>query len=240
MPELRTKSAAEKVAHVNRLFSQIAPRYDRMNRILSLGLDLSWRRKAIRQAGFAPGSRILDLGIGTGDFACAALRQIPECRVVGVDPCADLIRRGRAKPELRHAGAALQWVMGLGGSLPFADRSFDGVVAGFSIRNMPDFDQALAEMYRVLAPSGKAVLLDMVRPNGLICRNLYQLHFTQITPRLGRWFGSDPEAYAYLYHSIENFYTAAEMEAALKRHGFKNILLSKLMFQTVAIAIGAK
>lgn len=233
VPETRAKVVKE-------MFSRIAHRYDFLNRVMSLGLDLRWRRKAIHSARFVPGSRILDLGIGTGDMAREVLRQVPESQIIGFDNCAELMLLGRQRSELQPAPEFIQWILGDGRRLPFADNSLDGVVAGFSVRNIPETLLVLSEVYRILKPGGKFVLLDMVEPAGGLNLWIFETHFKYIVPVLGRLFGSDPDAYAYLYTSIVNFYSSASMKQAYEKQGFKIVDSKDIMFRTVTICVGEK
>lgn len=234
------KSPKDKIKYVNTLFTKIAPRYDFMNFILSLGLDQSWRRLAVQKARFAPGGRILDLGIGTGDMAFEVMRQVDESQIIGLDICAEIMNRGRSKIKLQNVPKSIQWVMGTGDYLPFPDHIFDGVVAAFSVRNMPNLPCIFSEIYRVIVPGGKLVLLDMVKPNGYFFQKLFKFYFQYIIPRLGKWFGSHPEAYTYLITSIENFYSSEGLRNALQNLGCRDIISKDIMFNTVTICIGTK
>jgi len=218
------------------MFARIAPRYDFLNRIMSLGRDVTWRKLAVKKAGFAEGATILDLGTGSGDMAQEVLRHTPNAWVIGYDNCAELLNIGRAK----ISDNAITWLIGDGQRLPFVDQAFTGVVAAFSLRNMSDLSFVFSEIYRVLAPAGKLVFLDMVKPVGFIYKLIFKFHFKYIVPRLGKWLGSDPEAYHYLLPSIENFHTADELKAMLQQADFQQITAQHLMLRTVAICIGTK
>lgn len=232
-PEQRAKA-------VQRMFSRISRRYDLLNRVMSLGQDLRWRRQAIRPAQFSPRSRILDLGIGTGDMARIVLQFMPDCQVIGFDNCPELMHLGRQNNGFPAAPDSLRWVLGDGRCLPFADRVFDGVVAGFSVRNIPETPAVLAEVYRILKPGGKFVLLDMVAPAGKFNRWIFETHFKYFVPVLGRLLGSDPDAYGYLYTSIVNFYSSARLRQAFEEHGFHTVCSQDVMFKTVTICTGTK
>jgi demethylmenaquinone methyltransferase/2-methoxy-6-polyprenyl-1,4-benzoquinol methylase len=228
--------SVERAGYVRSLFTKAAPRYDAMNRLMSLGRDRFWRRRAVKIAGIPAVSRLLDLGVGTGDLTVQILTQVPGCRVVGLDNCPELADLGRMKPKL----GLVEWRTGDGRSLPFVDRSFDGVLAAFSIRNMPELPKVFSEIHRVLAPGGTLVILDMVQPSGLFARTFFRLYFGRVVPVLGRLFGSDPEAYLYLYHSILRFFSTPALRRALGAAGFEERRVEERMLKMILIWIGAK
>jgi demethylmenaquinone methyltransferase / 2-methoxy-6-polyprenyl-1,4-benzoquinol methylase len=215
------------------MFSLAAPRYDRMNRIISMGRDRVWRRRAARLAGFPPGGRILDLGTGTGDMVREVLRRDPGSAVYGADNCPAMLRHAMNRGGLERA----RLVIADGGMLPFRAGTFDGAAAAFIIRNLPDASAALSELRRVMRRGGRLALLDMVRPEGLLGGAVFRLHVRRIVPVLGRYLGSDPEAYAYLPRSIESFYSAEELRAALPEHGFDVVHFREVMCRTGLLCI---
>jgi demethylmenaquinone methyltransferase/2-methoxy-6-polyprenyl-1,4-benzoquinol methylase len=230
----------ERTAYVNQLFARIAPKYDYMNRLMSLGQDLTWRRKAIKKAAFEPDSTILDLGVGSGDMSKMLLEEVPGVNVVGFDICEELIAEGRRKPALQSQSNPIQWLIGDGRMLPFADHRFDGIVAGFSIRNIPELPKVFREMYRVVKPGGKIVLLDMVEPENPVLRALFKTYFKYIIPPVAQYFATDPEAYCYLYPSIVNFHTAAKIRQSFIELACKEVESEDLMLQMVTICVAQK
>lgn len=203
---------------------------------MSLGRDLSWRKLAIRKAAFPEKSTILDLGAGTADMALEVIRAHRDATVIGYDNCTDLIEIGQGKVP----GRRMKWIIGDGRKLPFQAKAFDGVVAGFSVRNIPDLNFVFEEIYRILKPGGKIVVLDMVKPERKLFKKIFRLHFTYIIPLLGKIIGSDPDAYSYLLPSIENFYTSKELQQQFIKIGCKNVQSRDLMFKTVSLCVGTK
>lgn len=224
-----------KTSSVRKMFSEIAPRYDLMNRILSFGRDLSWRRLAVKRACFDEDDTILDLGAGTGDVAREIIRSKRFDKIYALDICDDLIFHGRKKRGLKDSEDTLLWIIGDGRYLPFPPESLDGIVAAFSVRNMADLPNVFSEMRRVLKQGGKVVILDMVKPGSRLFGLVFRFHFKFIVPVLGRLMGSEPDAYDYLLPSIENFYSAEQLEKTFVEMKFKNVNINEFMFKTVVL-----
>ncbi len=230
----------EKIRSVKWMFAQIAPRYDLMNRLMSWGLDMIWRRTAIRKAQFQPGSRILDLGTGSGDMVAELAKKIPDCTLLAYDNCPELLRIGQKRKVFRKISTPIQWLLGDGRFLPFREKSFDGVVAAFSIRNMPDLPLVFNELYRVTVPGGRIVILDMVQPAPKFYQFLFKIYFKWIVPIWGKLLGSHSEAYRYLYPSIKNFYSEKKIIESLKEIGCQQVISKQFVFQMVTLCIGIK
>ncbi|MBN2092942.1 ubiquinone/menaquinone biosynthesis methyltransferase [candidate division KSB1 bacterium] len=233
-------NSEERIRTVKKMFAQIAPRYDLMNRLMSWGLDIVWRRTAIRSAQFQPGSRILDLGTGSGDMAAELSQKIADCTIFAYDNCPELLIIGRNRKEFQKFSNPVHWLIGDGRFLPFREKSFDGIVAAFSIRNMPDLPLVFHELYRATVPNGKIVILDMVQPTPKFYQFLFKFYFKWIVPIWGKFLGSHSEAYRYLYPSIKNFYSEKKIVEALKEIGCKQVISKKFIFQMVTLCIGIK
>jgi demethylmenaquinone methyltransferase/2-methoxy-6-polyprenyl-1,4-benzoquinol methylase len=220
------------------MFDRIAPRYDLLNRLLSLGTDLSWRRRALVLARLDEGARSLDVGTGTGDFALALLARSPRsATVTGVDISAGMLQVAERRAAQAGVGARYERLIASVESLPFPDGAFDVAVAGFVIRNVGDIPQGLREMRRVLRPGGRAVILDLHTPRNPVVRRLYRA-FSFISPRLAAALGSDPEAYRYLPRSIVAFYDPEALATLLKDAGFTRVRFERLTFGIAAIHVG--
>ncbi|MEW6567165.1 MAG: ubiquinone/menaquinone biosynthesis methyltransferase [Chloroflexota bacterium] len=222
-------------AAIRRMFARIAHRYNRMNRLMTLGQDRRWRREVIWRAALAPGDRVLDLGAGTGDLALESLRQQPRGRVVAVDFTAEMMRLGRSRP----AGTQVRWVIADAQHLPFAPETFDAVVSGFLLRNLESLEPALAEQHRVLRPGGRLSALDTTPPAGPL-RRLLRLYLQRIVPALGRLVTGEAQAYNYLATSTEQFLSARELSARLEQAGLHDVGFTSRMWRTVAIHWGHK
>ena len=167
----------QRARYVQDMFTSISARYDLMNRLMTFGQDIRWRKEVIHRAWLPPGGRLLDLGSGTGDLAREALRQSPDCRVVAADFTLQMMRTGKTRLE-RHPSRQPSplWSAADALQLPFPDGSFDAVVSGFLMRNVVNREQALIEQLRVLAPGGRIVILDTTRPARSLLSPLIHLH----------------------------------------------------------------
>jgi demethylmenaquinone methyltransferase/2-methoxy-6-polyprenyl-1,4-benzoquinol methylase len=220
------------------MFNRIAPRYDLLNRLLSLGTDLSWRRRALDLARLGEGGRALDVGTGTGDFALALLARAPRsATVTGVDISPGMLAVAERRAAKAGVGARYERLIASVESLPFPDRAFDVAVAGFVIRNVGDIPRGLREVRRVLRTGGRAVVLDLHTPRNPTVRRLYR-SYSFLSPRLAAALGSDPEAYRYLPRSIEAFYEPETLATLLKGAGFSRVTFERLTFGIAAIHVG--
>ena len=220
------------------MFDRIAPRYDLLNRVLSVGTDLSWRRRALELAALGENGRALDVGTGTGDFALALLKRSPRsAAVTGVDISTGMLEVADRRAARAGVGARYERVVASVESLPFADGTFDVATAGFVIRNVGDIPRGLREMRRVLRPGGRAVILDLHTPRNPIVRRIYG-GFSYLSPRLAAALGSDAEAYRYLPRSIEAFHDPEALAALLRGAGFSHVRFERLTFGIAAIHLG--
>jgi len=210
------------------MFDRIAPVYDVMNRVMTLGLDLRWRRLGAR-AVVRPGDEVLDAACGTGDFAVADKRA-GASRVVGLDFSERMLERARRKaPEL-------EWVQGDMLALPFADATFDAATVGFGVRNVADLDQSLRELRRVLRPSGRVAILEITQPRGVL-RPFYSLWFDRVVPLLGKALPGG-SAYTYLPASVKRFPGAEQLAEQLRAAGFADVRFRLLAGSIVALHTG--
>jgi len=223
----------ERAAYVQNMFTRIAKRYDLMNRLMTGGQDIRWRRQVIELARLKHNARLLDLGTGTGDLAREALAQSPRAKVIAADFTLEMMRVGQKRGALNFSSAdALR--------LPFQEWSFDAVVSGFLMRNVIDLQKAIQEQYRVLKKGGRIVILDTTRPKKNIFSPFIWVHMHLVIPVLGRLLTGNSEAYRYLPETTEGFVTAENMAARMAAVGFKKINYERLMFGTIAIHWGEK
>lgn len=229
-------TSSDRAHYVQRMFTRIAPRYDLMNRLMTAGQDVHWRREVIRRAKLKPGARLLDLGAGTGDLARQARRQQPACQVVAADFTLEMMRVGTARSGSEH----LAWNAADARFLPYPDETFDAVISGFLLRNVTDLGASLAEQYRVLKPAGWLVALDTTPPAPSPFAPFIQLHLHTIIPGLGKLMTGQEDAYHYLPDSTESFLEPEQLAVRLMQSRFQQVGFRRLMFGTVAIHWGQK
>ncbi len=211
------------------MFDNLAPRYDLLNRLISLGVDRRWRKRTVRSLKLNSGDRVLDLATGTGDLAIDIARRHPEVTVVGVDPSVGMLDVGRGKIEKAGLGDRITMREGIGEALPFEDESFDAVTIAFGIRNCTDRPKAISEMKRVTRRGGRIGILELGEPRGGIMAPLARFHIHQIIPRLGAWLSGARE-YRYLQESIEAFPPSEEFSQTITESGLNMIELVPFSF----------
>ncbi|MSO79095.1 MAG: ubiquinone/menaquinone biosynthesis methyltransferase [Acidimicrobiia bacterium] len=214
---------------VEAMFDRVAPGYERMNRIISLGLDRRWRRRAIEMLELAPGARVLDLACGTGDL-CRDLTAAG-CAAVGVDFSAGMLNAAHVRSPLVRGDAAM---------LPFGASSFDGVVCGFALRNFVDLEVVFRECARMVRPGGRFVALDAAVPEHLVMRLGNAVWFRGAVPVLGRLLSRDPSAYRYLPRSTAYLPDGPELIASLERAGFSAVTRDLLTGGSVQLLTGTR
>jgi demethylmenaquinone methyltransferase/2-methoxy-6-polyprenyl-1,4-benzoquinol methylase len=218
------------------MFGRIARRYDLMNRLMTAGQDVIWRREVIRRAKIPPGGRLLDLGAGTGDLVREAVVQNPACHPVAADFTMEMMQVGRSHPDALQ----VDWAGADALSLPFPAGKFDASVSGFLLRNVSDVRQVLREQYRILKPGGRMVALDTTRPPQNVLSPFIHFHLHFVIPALGQWITGDGSAYTYLPESTESFLGAEQLAARMIAAGFREVGFRRLMFGTIAIHWGSR
>ncbi len=223
----------ERAQYVQSMFTKIAHRYDLMNRLMTGGQDVRWRRDVIRRARLTANASLLDLGTGTGDLAREALTQEPKAKVTAADFTIEMMRVG-------NKNGNLEWSAADALNLPFKSEIFDAVVSGFLMRNVTDIQQALKEQYRALKAGGRIVILDTTRPKKNILSPFIWIHMHVIIPTVGGLLSGERDAYNYLPDTTEGFLTAEQLASRMTAAGFKNVDFKRFMFGTIAIHWGEK
>ncbi len=219
------------------MFDQIAERYDRLNRILSLGLDRGWRRRAVRALELRPGDRVLDLATGTGDLAFEIARSGAEIEVVGVDPSVGMLEVAARKTPRLDSEARVSFQVGDAQELELADDAFDGTTIAFGIRNVPNRMRALQEMARVTKPGGRVVVLELSEPGGGLLSSFARLYVHELVPRIGALLSGAPE-YRYLQKSIAAFPPAQEFAEMMRASGLDEVHVRPLTLGVCHLYVG--
>jgi demethylmenaquinone methyltransferase/2-methoxy-6-polyprenyl-1,4-benzoquinol methylase len=228
-----------KKEQVARMFDNISGRYDFLNHFLSLGIDIRWRKKAIKLLKPLQPKLILDVATGTGDFAVEALTLNPH-RVIGVDISEGMLDVGRKKIRERNLDSKIELRSGDSENLPFEDNKFDAVTVAFGVRNFENLERGLLEMLRVVRPGGKVVILEFSKPAAFPMKQLYQFYFRFILPSVGRVISRDRAAYTYLPESVQAFPDGDNFVKLLTKTGYKNTTCKPLTFGISSLYTGTK
>lgn len=231
---------AERARYVESMFTSIAPRYDLMNRLMTFGQDVMWRKQVIKRAGLSNCAKLLDLGAGTGNLALLAAKQCPDCFCIAADFTLQMMQVGRLQIGSNDGQGQLAWAGIDAQSLPFPPETFDALVSGFLIRNLSDISPSLREQYRVLKPGGRIIILDTTPPKDTFIKPLIQFHLHHVIPTLGKFIAGSQDAYTYLPESTEQFLEPEQLANRMLQAGFRNVTYRRLMFGTVAIHWGVK
>ena len=227
-------------AMIREMFSRIAPRYDLLNRLLSLGLDSRWRRRTCRLLDVPYGARILDLCAGTGKLALECQREMPDARIVACDFAAPMLQILRHGNGTGHGPGRIIPLCGEALSLPFAAETFDAVVNGFGARSFEDLRAGLRETSRVLRPGGQLIVLEFFRPRESPWRTLFETYFRHPMPWLGRVISRHEYAYTYLHESVAGFVSQQEFAAILDELAFQDVQWTDLAWGVVTILAARK
>ena len=229
----------KKVEQVERMFDHIAPAYDRLNHLMSLGIDRSWRRTALKWLRPHRPALVLDVATGTGDFAIQACRMLPSASLTGVDLSEGMMQVGRRKVEQAGLAARIDFQREDCEALTFADASFDAVTVAFGIRNFEHLDRGLCEMCRVLRPGGHLVILELSTPDRPPMKQLYRI-YSRLIPLMGRLVSHDRSAYTYLPQSIRAFPQGEVMSESIRRAGFSDVRFRRLTFGVCTLYMATK
>ena len=229
-------SKKEQVAN---MFNNIAHKYDFLNRSLSMGIDIIWRKKAIAQLKEIQPKMILDVATGTGDVALEAMNLNPE-KIIGVDISTGMLALGREKIAKRNLTTKIDMVEGDSENLPFEDNKFDAVTVAFGVRNFENLLKGLKEINRVLRPGGKLVVLEFSQPKACPIKQLYWFYFNNVLPLFGKLLSKDDSAYTYLPESVKAFPDGQDFLSVMTEAGFQSNTSKTLTFGISSIYTGLK
>ena len=228
-----------KKEQVAKMFDNISRRYDFLNHLLSFGVDIIWRKKAVKMLKpYKPGL-ILDIATGTADFAIEALALNPE-KVIGVDISEGMLAVGKKKIAKMGLQDKIELQLGDSEKLLFPDNKFDAIIVSFGVRNFENLEKGLEDMYRVLKPGGNTVIVEFSKPAVFPFKQLYNFYFKYVLPLIGKIISRDNAAYTYLPESVQAFPDGEKFLEILQKTGFKNTVCRPLTFGISSIYIGQK
>jgi demethylmenaquinone methyltransferase / 2-methoxy-6-polyprenyl-1,4-benzoquinol methylase len=232
------ESTSTKKQQVEVMFDNIAPRYDLLNRLMSLGVDVLWRKRVVRMLRSAPQGQILDMATGTADLAIM-LSSLPGQKIIGADLSREMLNKGEEKITARQLNDRIELQKADAENLPFANNTFVACTVAFGVRNFQDLDKGLKEIYRVLEPGATFIILEFSKVKTFPIKQFFSFYFRYITPMIGKLL-SQKAAYSYLPESVAAFPEGEEMLRILQNIGFKNTTCKSLSFGISSIYKGVK
>lgn len=233
-------SRLSKKEQVSEMFDDISGKYDLLNRMLSAGIDVKWRKKALRELKNIHPKNMLDVATGTGDVAIMACRELQPDKITGIDISEGMMNKGRKKIADLRLQNKITLEYGDSEELRYADDSFDAVTVAFGVRNFQNLEKGLQEMRRVLRRGGRIVILEFSKPTGWLTGTLYDLYMKTITPLMGKIFSGNKKAYSYLDKSIKKFPEGKNFLKILSDSGFNATYCKKLTLGICTIYCGTK
>lgn len=240
-PEITPYSGTEtKKEQVANMFNNISGTYDFLNHFLSLGIDIIWRKKAIKELLASKPQKILDVATGTGDFAFESIKILKPKQVIGVDISEGMLAVAKEKIANRNLSHVFSVEKGDSEGLHFENDTFDAITVAFGVRNYENLEKGLTDMLRVLKPGGKVVILEFSKPRVFPIKQLYNFYFKHITPIFGGLFSKDKQAYTYLEESVQAFPDGKDFTVLMQKVGYQYTKHRSLTFGISAIYTGVK
>lgn len=212
------------------MFNNISKRYDLLNRLMTMRIDVIWRKKAIKLLQAIQPQHILDVATGTGDFAIESIRILKPTKIVGVDISQGMLDVAKEKIEKKGLQDVFEVQLGDSENLQFPDNTFDAVTVAFGVRNFENLEKGLSEIHRVLRPGGKAIILELSNPTAFPVKQLYNLYFHKIVPAFGRLISKDSSAYSYLPESVAKFPDGERFAQITDKVGFASTIVKPQTF----------
>ena len=233
-------SQLDKKEQVADMFNSIAYRYDFLNRFLSAGIDVWWRKKAIQQLQEIAPKKVLDVATGTGDVAIMTYRMLHPEKITGIDISEGMLELGKKKIEKLGLSNTIELQKGDSEVIRFEENSFDAITVAFGVRNFQNLEKGLSEMYRVLRPGGKLVVLEFSKSKNKLLSAPFNFYMNVVTPAIGKIFSKNKDAYTYLNHSVQAFPEGQTFLTIMHEAGFTQTYLKKLSFGICTIYCGSK
>lgn len=228
-----------KKEQVAQMFDNISTNYDGLNRVISLGIDVSWRKKVVKLVGDVNPKQILDIATGTGDLAMMMASLNPD-KIIGLDISKGMLDVGKEKIAKANLSNKISMIVGDSENMPFDDNTFDAITVSFGVRNFENLDKGLTEILRVLKPGGKFVVLETSNPTKFPFKQGYKFHTNVILPIIGKLFSKDKTAYSYLSESANSFPFGQAFNNILQKNGFKNAKDIPVTFGVASIYTSTK
>lgn len=228
-----------KKEQVAKMFDAISENYDGLNRVISLGIDVSWRKKVVQLVGENSPKQILDIATGTGDLALMMASLNPD-KIVGLDISAGMLDVGRQKIAKANLANTIEMIVGDSENMPFENDTFDAITVSFGVRNFENLNKGLTEINRVLKPNGKLVILETSNPTKFPFKQGYKIYTSLILPVIGKIFSKDKIAYSYLSESANSFPFGKAFNNILEKNRFKNVKNIPVTFGVASIYIASK
>lgn len=232
-------SELSKKEQVSEMFDNVSHNYDFLNRMMTLGIDMKWRKKVVQIVKERNPETVLDIATGTGDFAIMLSKLNPK-KIVGLDLSKGMLEIGIEKVKNKKLDNLIEMVLGDSENLPFEDNSFDAITVGFGVRNFEDLDKGLQEIHRVLKPSGIFVVLETSQPDNYVIKKIFNFYSKYIIPTIGKLFSKDKKAYTYLPESAAAFPYGIMFNNILEKNGFNNATNKPLTFGAASIYTATK
>jgi demethylmenaquinone methyltransferase / 2-methoxy-6-polyprenyl-1,4-benzoquinol methylase len=234
------QSDVAKKKQVAEMFNSIATRYDFLNRFLSVGIDITWRKKAIKELKAIHPKIMLDVATGTGDFAVAANKILHPDKIIGIDISEGMLDIGRKKIQKLHLDDKIELIAGDSETINFSTSSFDAITVAFGVRNFEDLEKGLKEMRRVLKPGGKVSILECTMPKNVLIKSFYKFYMFSVVPAFGKMFAQNKKAYLYLNNSVQAFPDREFFLEIMNRAGFTQTYYKPLSLGICCIYCGSK
>lgn len=238
MPDQNSDAAKKK--QVADMFNSIAGRYDFLNRFLSAGIDVRWRKKAINELKEIHPKTLLDVATGTADVAIAAYKILNPEKITGIDISKGMLELGRKKIQSLNLSDKIELYIGDSETINYPDCSFDAITVAFGVRNFENLEKGLAEMLRVLKPGGKISILEFSKPKAYVFKGFHNLYMRVVAPGFGKMFAKNKEAYAYLNNSVQAFPDREHFIDILNKKGFRKTYYKSLSLGICCIYCGCK
>lgn len=240
-PVVKPYNQSSKKEEVEQMFDNIAHKYDFLNHFFSLGIDILWRKRAIKMIQKNHPKQILDVATGTGDFAILTAKQYKAVdAITGIDISEGMLEVGRKKVKEKNLQDKISFKKADSELLPYADQSFDAVTVAFGVRNFENLEKGIAEMYRVLNDNGVIAIIEFSKPKRFPIKQLFGFYFKWIMPTIGNWLSKDSRAYTYLPESVDAFPEGEAFSAILSKIGFSKVQIIPLSGGIASIYFASK